>query len=181
MRSTRGTRRAIHALSAVLLAAGMLLLTAASAAGVIEVDAALYPVQEDGWYDTMCEVAVYIDSYQTLPDNYLTKREAQALGWEASRGNLWTVADGCSIGGDRFGNYEGSLPEAKGRSWKECDIGYQGGYRGGERIVFSNDGLIYYTDDHYKTFDEVRVVRLEEGATTEDDGWTDILNWLWGG
>lgn len=57
-----------------------------------------------------------------------------------------------SIGGDHFGNYEGQLPEAKGRSYKECDIDYEGGYRGGIRIIFSNDGLIYYTDDHYNTF-----------------------------
>lgn len=181
MGSTRGRMRGIRALGALLLAAGMLLLAVApAAADIIEVDAALYPVEEDGWYDTMCEVAVYIDSYQALPDNYLTKREAQALGWEASRGNLWTVAEGCSIGGDRFGNYEGSLPDAKGRGWTECDIGYQGGYRGGERLIFSNDGLIYYTDDHYRTFDEVRVVRTEGGAA-EDVDWTDVLNWLWGG
>ncbi|MGN1069057.1 MAG: ribonuclease domain-containing protein [Candidatus Fimadaptatus sp.] len=57
-----------------------------------------------------------------------------------------------SIGGDRFGNREGLLPDARGRQYYECDVNYDGGYRGGERIVFSSDGLIYYTCDHYNTF-----------------------------
>ena len=59
---------------------------------------------------------------------------------------------GCSIGGDVFGNREGSLPDRSGRTWYECDIDYSGGKRGAKRIVYSNDGLIYYTEDHYETF-----------------------------
>ena len=71
------------------------------------------------------------------------------------KGNLDKVAKGKSIGGDRFGNYDKKLPEAKGRIWKECDINYEGGYRGSERIIYSSDGLIYYTNDHYNSFKEI--------------------------
>lgn len=109
-------------------------------------------VDEDGYYNTRDEVAAYIHLYGHLPGNYITKNEARDLGWDSSSGNLWEVADGMSIGGDKFGNYEGLLPDAPGRKWKECDIGYEGGYRGSERILYSSDGLIYYTDDHYETF-----------------------------
>ena len=104
------------------------------------------------WYDTPEEVAEYLHLYGELPPNYITKEEARDLGWDNSRGNLRDVAPGMSIGGDYFGNYEGMLPEKKGRRYTECDVNYEGGYRGGERIVFSNDGLIYYTDDHYESF-----------------------------
>ena len=123
-------------------------------AKTITVDAAYYDVEEDGWYDAMEEVAIYLTFFEELPDNYLTKKEAQALGWESKKGNLWKVADGCSIGGDRFGNYEGLLPKKSGRTYTECDIDTLGkSSRGAKRIVFSNDGLIYYTDDHYESFE----------------------------
>ena len=98
------------------------------------------------------DVALYLHVFGSLPPNYLTKDEARALGWDSSAGNLDEVAPGMSIGGDRFGNYEGRLPDAPGRTWTECDVNYDGGYRGPERIVFSNDGLIYYTADHYEHF-----------------------------
>ena len=75
--------------------------------------------------------------------------------WNASRGNLWDVAPGKSIGGSRFGNYEGLLPEARNRKYTECDIDYDGGYRNSKRIIFSNDGLIFYTEDHYRTFEQL--------------------------
>ena len=110
-------------------------------------------VEKDGWYSTKDEVALYIYTYGELPDNYITKNEARDLGWDSSKGNLWDVAEGMSIGGDRYYNNDDQLPEEKGRKYYECDINYEGGYRGAERIVFSNDGLIYYTDDHYETFD----------------------------
>lgn len=109
-------------------------------------------ILEKGSYTTPEDVAEYIHTFGTLPDNFITKNEAEALGWVSSEGNLWDVADGMSIGGDRFGNYEKLLPDADGRKWTECDVNYTGGFRGGERIVFSNDGLIFYTNDHYKTF-----------------------------
>ncbi len=103
-------------------------------------------------YSTMNEVAAYIHEFRTLPPNYITKAEAQVLGWDNAKGNLWAVTDHKSIGGDRFGNREGLLPHAAGRQYYECDINYNGGYRGAQRIVYSNDGLVYYSDDHYTTF-----------------------------
>lgn len=107
------------------------------------------------FYDGVQEVVDYIDLYGELPLNYLTKEEAHDLGWLASEGNLWEVASGQSIGGDYFGNFEESLPEASGREYQEADINYQGGYRDGERLVFSNDGLCFYTEDHYESFEEI--------------------------
>lgn len=112
-------------------------------------------LDESTAYSTMQEVADYIHIYGKLPPNFITKNEARDLGWESSEGNLWKVAPGMSIGGDRFGNYEGLLPEADGRTWTECDIDFDGGYRNDKRIVFSNDGLIYYTDDHYESFTQL--------------------------
>ena len=112
-------------------------------------------VSEDGVYTTPEEVAEYIHIYEKLPSNYLTKKQAMELGWESSKGNLWDVTDKGVIGGDKFGNREGLLPKEKGRTWYECDVNYEGGYRGGERIVYSNDGLIFYTNDHYKTFEQL--------------------------
>lgn len=109
-------------------------------------------VTEDGVYDSKDEVALYIHLYGHLPSNYLTKKEAEKLGWEG--GSLEPFAPGCCIGGSRFGNYEGALPEADGRTYKECDIDTLGAEkRGAKRIVFSNDGLIYYTEDHYESFE----------------------------
>ena len=158
-------------LTLVLLVSGV----SAALAAVITLNGYDYPVEEDGWYDSMEEVAVYLCTYDQLPDNYITKKEAQSLGWVSKKGNLWDVADGCSIGGDRFGNYEGLLPDAKGRKWTECDIDFPGDYRGGECIVFSNDGLIYYTDDHYESFDEIEVIwdkaalSKQQAANTNED------------
>ena len=106
---------------------------------------------EDGSYTTAEDVALYLHTYGHLPQNFMTKKEARALGWEG--GGLEPYASGMCIGGDRFGNYEGLLPDAEGRSWTECDIDTLGASsRGAKRIVFSNDGLIYYTENHYETF-----------------------------
>ncbi len=110
-------------------------------------------IAEDEAYSSKEEVAEYIHLYGHLPPNYITKKEAQELGWEASKANLWEVAPDMSIGGDRFGNREGLLPSAKGRKYYECDIDFDGGYRNAKRIVFSNDGLVYYTEDHYESFE----------------------------
>lgn len=107
---------------------------------------------EDGTYTTKDEVALYIFQYGRLPDNFITKREAEALGWPG--GDLEPYAPGKCIGGNHFGNYEGRLPEKEGRKYTECDIDTLGKQsRGAKRIVFSNDGLIYYTEDHYETFE----------------------------
>lgn len=110
---------------------------------------------EDGWYYSRDDVALYLHTYNHLPTNYLTKNEAEALGWNNKEGNLWDVADGYCIGGNKFGNYEGRLPEKSGRTWHECDVNYQGGYRGSDRLLYSTDGLIYYTEDHYNTFTQL--------------------------
>ena len=164
---------------ALLLVLLMLLLTPAALAKTITVDAADYDVRREGRYDTMEEVALYLTFFGELPDNYLTKKEAQALGWDSRKGNLWQVAPGCSIGGDRFGNYEGRVPEAKGRRWKECDIGFDGGYRNGQRIVFSNDGLIYHTGDHYASFDEIEVIWSEsEDSFLAGEELKAFVKWL---
>lgn len=90
-----------------------------------------------------------------LPDRFLSKKEARKLGWVPEQGNLNELAPGKSIGGDHFGNYEGKLPEKKGRSYREADVHDSPNKRGAERLVFSNDGLIFYTPDHYKTFYDV--------------------------
>ena len=99
------------------------------------------------------EVALYLYVFRELPANYLTKNEAYDLGWVSSKGNLWKVAYGLVIGGDKFGNREGRLPDAIDRQWYEADVNFDGGFRGSERILFSNDGLIYVTYDHYETFE----------------------------
>ena len=109
------------------------------------------PVSEDGIYDSRDEVALYLHLYGHLPSNYITKKQAEKLGW--SGGYLEPYAPGKCIGGGRFGNYEGLLPEAKGRQYYECDIDTLGARkRGAKRIIWSNDGLIYYTADHYEHF-----------------------------
>ncbi len=109
-------------------------------------------LDEDGSYTTKEDVALYIHTYGHLPKNFITKSQARKLGWDG--GSLEPYAPGKCIGGDRFGNYEGLLPSKPGRTWTECDIGtLGGGSRGSKRIVFSNDGLIYYTGDHYNSFE----------------------------
>lgn len=108
-------------------------------------------ISENGSYTSKDDVALYIKQYDRLPNNFITKKEAQELGW--SGGSLEKYAPGKCIGGDRFGNYEGKLPKKNGRTYTECDIDTLGkSSRGAKRIVFSNDGLIYYTNDHYDTF-----------------------------
>ena len=110
------------------------------------------PLDEAGTYTYKEDVALYIHLYGHLPQNFITKKDAEKLGWPG--GSLEPYAPGMCIGGSRFGNYEGLLPEAEGRRYTECDIDTLGAEkRGAKRIVFSNDGLIYYTEDHYKTFE----------------------------
>lgn len=112
-------------------------------------------VEENGNYTSKEEVALYIHTYGKLPVNYITKKQAQELGWDPEKGNLSDILPGMSIGGNVFGNYEGALPRAGGRRYFECDIDYEGGYRGAKRIVYSNDGLVFYTEDHYNTFEQI--------------------------
>lgn len=112
-------------------------------------------VEENGNYTSKEEVALYIHTYGKLTVNYITKKEAQDMGWDPSKGNLSDILPGMSIGGSAFGNYEGALPRANGRRYFECDIDYDGGYRGAKRLVYSNDGLVFYTEDHYNTFEQI--------------------------
>lgn len=108
-------------------------------------------LDKNGTYTSKEDVALYIHQYGELPQNFITKAEAQKLGWTG--GSLEKYAPGKCIGGDNFGNYEGLLSKKSGRKYTECDIDTLGASsRGAKRIVFSNDGLIYYTDDHYATF-----------------------------
>ena len=112
-------------------------------------------VEENGNYTSKDDVALYIHTYGKLPLNYITKAKAQEMGWDPEKGNLSDVLPGMSIGGSAFGNYEGNLPRATGRRYFECDIDYEGGYRGAKRLMYSNDGLVFYTEDHYKTFEQL--------------------------
>ena len=112
-------------------------------------------IREDGIYDAKEDVALYIHTYGKLPKNFITKAEAEALGWPGNRKLDDYAKDKC-IGGDYFGNMEGLLPTKKGRKYTECDIDtLHKKERGVKRIVFSNDGLIFYTDDHYEHFTQL--------------------------
>lgn len=113
------------------------------------------PTEEPGPIIEPQAIADYIFEHGELPDNFITKDEAKALGWDSSKNYVSDVAPGKSIGGDYFGNYEGQLPKAKGRKFHECDCNYTGGKRGAERIIYSNDGHVWYTNDHYGTFTEL--------------------------
>ncbi|WP_158781485.1 ribonuclease domain-containing protein [Pantoea sp. BAV 3049] len=100
-------------------------------------------------------VADYLHQHQRLPDYYLRKSEARKLGWDPSRGNLCDALPGRAIGGDRFSNREKVLPESQGRRWFEADVNYQCGRRGSDRMLYSSDGMIYVTRDHYRHVEKV--------------------------
>lgn len=110
-------------------------------------------IEEDGVYTTPAMVAAYLYTYNKLPSNFITKKEAQKLGWVSKEGNLNDVAPGKSIGGDYFGNHENKLP-SDGK-YHECDVNYESGRRGGERIIYSSSYNIYYTNDHYNSFTQL--------------------------
>jgi hypothetical protein len=86
---------------------------------------------------------------------YIRKGDARSKGWVQAAGNLANVLPGRMIGGDIYGNREGKLPSANNRIWYEADIDYKSGYRNDSRILYSNDGLIFVTYDHYHTFYEI--------------------------
>jgi len=110
-------------------------------------------IDEYGTYNSVEDVSLYLYTYGCLPENYLTKNEARELGWEGGSVERW-AGEGAAIGGDKFRNGEGLLPKADGRQYYECDIDTVGeSSRGAKRIVWSNDGLIYYTPDHYESFE----------------------------
>ena len=116
-------------------------------------DSGSVSVVEDGEYCTVDEVAAYIKEFHKLPSNYITKNEAKELGWHG--GPLKKYAPGKSIGGDTFTNRQHVLPDSSDK-YIECDINANGTSRGAERIVYNTgDYKVYYTDDHYNTFNEV--------------------------
>ena len=121
------------------------------AQGVAKPPVAAGEVARDGAYTSKADVAQYIQKFGTLPRNFITKAQARALGWRG--GPLEPYAPGKSIGGDRFGNYERRLPPG---SYRECDIDTRGKPRGAKRLVFTPERRVYYTEDHYKTFKEVK-------------------------
>lgn len=111
-------------------------------------------LDEDSFYYSKEAVSRYLNEYGKLPSNFITKSEAQKLGWTG--GSVEAYKPGYAIGGDVFSNREGLLPTADGRTYYECDIDTNGqSTRGAKRIVYSNDGLIFYTDDHYETFTQL--------------------------
>ena len=112
-------------------------------------------IEENEYYYNTEDVALYIHTYNKLPENFITKSEANEMGWDSQAGNLWEVANGYVIGGDNFGNREKLLPTKEGRKYFEADVNYEGAYRGAERLVYSNDGLIFYTEDHYESFEQL--------------------------
>jgi ribonuclease len=97
-------------------------------------------------------VVPYVKQNNRLPDYYIKKKEARKSGWDPAAGNLCEVLPGRAIGGDFFTNREGRLPEKPGRNWYEADLNYNCAHRNADRLLFSNDGLVYITKDHYKTF-----------------------------
>ncbi len=141
----------------VLLVAAIMLLTgcAANASGNRNQN---YTKQEAAASEAMDEaqrIADYIFENGKLPDNFIRKQEAERLGWDSRYNYVSDVAPGKSIGGDRFGNYEERLPVVQGRKYYEADCWYRGGKRNAYRIIYSSDGHVWYTGDHYKTFVEL--------------------------
>ncbi|MGM9645281.1 MAG: ribonuclease domain-containing protein [Eubacteriales bacterium] len=97
----------------------------------------------------------YLYFYKKLPEYYVTKEFAEINRWQNKKGNLNEVLPGKMIGGDIYRNEDRKLPGSSGRIWYEADINYAGGFRGAHRILYSNDGLIFVSYDHYKTFYEI--------------------------
>ena len=149
--------RSTSLLAALLIVAISLLLSACGAeekaGGEQPAKEETAAVEEDGTYDSKEDVAEYLSIYKKLPKNYITKGEARKLGWHG--GAVEPYAPGKCIGGDRFGNRERKLPDKGNRKYYECDIDTLGKKRGAKRMIYSNDGLIYYTGDHYNSFEKM--------------------------
>lgn len=97
-------------------------------------------------------VISYVKQNHQLPDYYITKNEARRQGWNPSKGNLCDVLPGKAIGGDKFNNREGSLP--KGEKYFEADVNYNCKNRNADRIIFTKNGDVYLTKNHYKSFEK---------------------------
>lgn len=112
-------------------------------------------IEEDGTYTDKEDVSRYIHEYGHLPSNYITKEEARELGWSDGADNLAEVAPGKNIGGDKYSNSDKMLPEEEGRVFYECDVNVEPGERGEEKVIYTNDGQIFYTGDNMETFEQV--------------------------
>ena len=94
----------------------------------------------------------YVKQHHELPDYYLTKNEAKKQGWNPSKGNLCDVLPGKAIGGDHFSNREKTLPSVN--QYFEADVNYNCGNRNADRIIFTKNGEVWLTKNHYKTFEK---------------------------
>ncbi|MBR3073716.1 ribonuclease domain-containing protein [Fibrobacter sp.] len=120
----------------------------------------LEAVQESGKYTSKDSVAAYLCKFDKLPSNYVGKSEGQKL-YESKTGktfekwnfNPWTTI-GVMIGGDTYSNSEGLLPKG---SYHEADVDYSAKNRGTKRLVYQSDCVIYYTADHYETFNRLEI------------------------
>ena len=161
MRKRRIFALLLALLTLFLTACGALDVAVSALDEVLEEDALAAPADDrlpeyGQYYYDVENVVLYLEAYGELPPNYITKHEARELGWQG--GPVEKYMDGAAIGGDSFGNREGQLPEAAGRHYTECDIDTDGyGSRGSRRLIFSDDGLYFYTTDHYNSFREVTV------------------------
>src|SRR5699024_1620265 len=115
-----------------------------------------FDIVEGESYTEAQELVDYLETFGELPPNFVTKKEARELGWNANEGNIWEVARDASVRGDYFRNYEELLPEGEDREYHEADVNYEGGHRNAKRLIYSNDGLYFYTEDHYKSFEEMK-------------------------
>ena len=122
---------------------------------VPETTAAPGPTATPGPEEAAQELAEYLFEHGELPENFITKKEAERRGWKTTYRYVSDLGPGITIGGDYFGNYEQKLPAVKGRKYAEADCYYQGGPRNEYRIIYSNDGHVWYTGDHYNTFTEL--------------------------
>jgi guanyl-specific ribonuclease Sa len=100
--------------------------------------------------DAFVEAVQSIRANNNLPPRYVTKDQAKAHGWRG--GGLCAAWPGHAIGGDRFHNFGAKLPAEPGRTYREADLDSDCRGRGPKRLVFSNDGRIYVTVDHYNSF-----------------------------
>lgn len=112
-------------------------------------------LDEDGIYTEKQDVAVYLHTYGHLPSNYITLQEAKDLGYRESEDNLGEIAKDKAIGGDVYENTDGMFPKEEGRTYRQCDVNVKDGKRGEERLIYSNDGLIFYSGDLFETYEQV--------------------------
>jgi hypothetical protein len=137
----------------------LLLLLGASAFGVAQRVAEPQPLAAFAQRAGLRDVGPFVETVHSLradrrlPPRYVTKSQARGHGWHG--GGLCAIWPGHVIGGDVMRNFGGKLPDASGRSYYEADLDGDCHSRGPKRLVFSNDGLIFVTTDHYNSFTPV--------------------------